>query len=64
MVRLTDQKRCVGCDGKPVLQGLDFKAIANDGTCASPRFYSRSQMRRPHYSRRRYCIPRHMGGGA
>ena len=30
MAQLTCQKLCVGYDGRPVLQGLDFEAFAGD----------------------------------
>ena len=33
MAQLTCQKLCVGYDGKPVLQGLDFEAFAGDYLC-------------------------------
>ena len=33
MAQLTCQKLCVGYDGRPVLQGLDFEAFAGDYLC-------------------------------
>lgn len=33
MAQLTCQKLCVGYDGKPVLQGLDFEVFAGDYLC-------------------------------
>ena len=33
MAQLTCQKLCVGYDGKPVLQDLDFEAFAGDYLC-------------------------------
>ena len=33
MAQLTCQKLCVGYDGKPVLQDLDFEVFAGDYLC-------------------------------
>ena len=33
MAQLTCQKLCVGYDGKPVLQNLDFEVFAGDYLC-------------------------------
>ena len=33
MAQLTCQKLCVGYDGKPVLQDLDFEIFAGDYLC-------------------------------